>query len=116
MELISPELVLVDPVLAEAARKALPPPPDCLAHRPRPIQATLGRPMPAAVDDGMPAAEKRHRPSLLVTVAALSIATLVGSPTIGGHAATVDPRGRAQLLIQSPVHVDSRPDPHAPHG
>src|SRR4051794_31020432 len=45
---ISPELVLVDPVLAERARRALPDPPDTTCLRPRAAPAALAPAEPPA--------------------------------------------------------------------
>lgn len=67
MELISPELALVDPALAQLGRASLPPPRDCLAS----AIAALSVPRPS----GMP------RPSLTVALVALVLVTLVGTPS-----------------------------------
>src|SRR5579863_3643032 len=62
MELISPELVLIDPELAQKARALLPPPRDCLAV----ATATLTK----AGQGDVP------RPSLLVALVTLMVVTL----------------------------------------
>jgi hypothetical protein len=95
-ELITPELALIDPELAERARRLLPMPRDCLAPRPWPMPRPEVRPQ---VESRL-----RRRPSLLVVVSALCLAALVGTPTLrhssgepeqvnGGAALTDGPTG-----------------------
>jgi hypothetical protein len=84
MELVSPELALVDPLLARRARALLPPPRDCLAPR------ALARP-PAAEALGAARITTRSRPSrpsLLMTVLALQLVTLIGSLHLTGGQAS----------------------------
>jgi len=73
MDAVSPELALVDPELAARARAALPFPSDCLASAeplgPRP-DTTRARSVP-----------RPRRPSLLVALAALVAASLIGVPS-----------------------------------
>lgn len=68
-KLISPELVLVDAALRESALRLLPEPGDCLAPRP-PEPRPRGRVQTAV----------SSRPSVLIVVAALLVAGLIGTP------------------------------------
>jgi hypothetical protein len=59
---ISPELALVDPVLAEQARRLLPDPTDCLERRPRAPAAPEERPAPALPEVApLPVPRRRRR-------------------------------------------------------
>lgn len=89
MERASPELILVDPELALAARRLLDDPGDCLARRFWP-GATTGparRPEPATStvlahgERHLPRAE-RPLPSFLAVLGALLTALVVGSPLL----------------------------------
>lgn len=73
VDLISPELALVDPDLALRARAALPFPGDCLApsvYVPRQVAA------PGE------AASRPRRPSFFAALAALLVASLIGMPDL----------------------------------
>src|SRR3954454_18557952 len=76
MERISPELALVDPVIATAARARLPDPSDCLARRPR----------GASVEAGAVEPEQRQPHRFLHTVgttaAWLVLFAVIGSPLL----------------------------------
>jgi hypothetical protein len=72
VEVVSPELALVDPDLALRARWALPLPGDCLAPG-----EPLGSRRPVAA---VPRVVELRRPSLLAAVAALIAASLIGLP------------------------------------
>lgn len=72
MDVTSPELALVDPELAAAARRLLRRPGDCLAPRPRAGPVAAQPPVPAA----------RRRPSVLAVLATLVVAVIVGSPAV----------------------------------
>ena len=72
MDAVSPELALVDPELAAAARRLLRGPGDCLIRRPREDRIAVTPPVPAG----------RHRPSALAVVATLVVALVVGSPAV----------------------------------
>lgn len=88
MGLISPELVLVDDTLAEAARRVLPSPGDCLAPCVRCAEPVAD--LPPRIDQGRPRRalparaepDGRSRPSLVLIVAALLVAGIVGSPAV----------------------------------
>jgi len=79
MDVISPELALIDETLAEAARRWLPPPSDCLAPR-----TPTETPSPASSLQEAPPGlgRRRARPSLVVVVATLLVAGIVASPAI----------------------------------
>jgi len=77
MEQISPELALVDPELAATARALLPAPRDCLGSRPRPAYRPEPEPISSKPRRGSP-----RRPSLIVALAALLIAAIVGLPSL----------------------------------
>jgi hypothetical protein len=72
VDVVSPELALVDPELAARARAAIPFPGDCLAP-----SAPLGAGRSAPVLEAVP---RPRRPSLLVALAALLAASLIGVP------------------------------------
>jgi len=78
VDVVSPELALVDPELAARARLALPFPRDCLA-RPEPFSA---RDDATAIE----AARLPRRPSLLVALVSLLAASLIGVPGGAGAA------------------------------
>ena len=83
MDVVSPELALVDPELAARARMAVPFPGDCLAPS-EPFAPRRGAP---GTEDG----RRPRRPSLLAALAALLAASLIGVPagaTAGVRAAT----------------------------
>jgi len=86
MELITPELALIDPELAARARCLLPMPRDCLAPRPWPEPRVE---VPPAVDTRAP-----RSPSLLVAVSALFVAGLIGIPALH-HSGPGEPAGSA---------------------
>lgn len=73
MDVISPELALVDPDLATQARAALPPPRDCLAR-------SVYVPRQLAVVADVPRGQRR--PSFFAALAAVLVASLIGMPDI----------------------------------
>jgi hypothetical protein len=88
VDAVSPELALVDLELALRARAALPAPSDCLAA-----------PVPLVSQSIAPSVERSfqlRRPSLLVAVAALMAASLIGLPF-----ATVSLRSGADTLVHA---------------
>jgi hypothetical protein len=72
MDVLSPELALVDPELAAAARRLLRGPGDCLAGRAREGPVAAQSPVPSG----------RRRPSALAVLATLVVAVIVGSPAV----------------------------------
>lgn len=90
MELLSPELALVDSELADRARSALPDPDDCLAPR-----NSASRKPVSSVD------RRGIRPSLPATLALLLVALVAGSPVID-----LIPRGTAgPSFVESELSV-----------
>jgi hypothetical protein len=101
MELISPELALVDPELARLGRASLPPPRDCLASAIAALSAPRRSELP--------------RPSLTVALVALVLATLVGTPSASagrpGHRSPLRPSsalGRATSPAGVQAELGSR--------
>jgi hypothetical protein len=70
VDAVSPELALVDPDLAVAARRALPVPGDCLAP-------SVFVPRPVAAED-----RRSRRPSFVAALMALLTASLIGMPDL----------------------------------
>ena len=72
---VSPELALVDPTLRALVQAELPLPPDCLAPRPQAPEAVRTATRARAVRGWT-------RPSLVVVVASLLLAAIIGSPFV----------------------------------
>jgi len=112
---ISPELALVDGPLADAARRLLPPPGNCLAPRPRPFVASTPRgpeldpAAPSLTEPTSSVRVSRARPSLIIVVAVLLVAGVVGSPGMelvrssssSGALVSVGPRATSSAQLRS---------------
>lgn len=120
---VSPELALVDRVLAEQERDRLPDPDDCLAPRPAATPAPLALPTTLTLlsppPPPSPPAEKQSAEAVEPEVAAPAALELVVAPPEAAPATRVDPIGSdaedepstESTAVQMPVEPELEPTP-----
>ncbi len=116
LEAISPELALVDPELAERARKLLPDPGDVLAPRPR-VAVAVAPPAPVVAQPAEPARPRRRWLRTVVLAGLVFVVGAVAGGLLGEkRAAAPEVRLEAQAPAPSvataplrPPRVDQRP-------